>query len=85
MRADRGPLAGAVLYTTCKPCPMCAWATCIAGISTVVIGARFADMGIGYGDYTIEGLLAVTKQPLAVVSHVLRPECEAFRLQERRP
>jgi tRNA(adenine34) deaminase len=81
MRADSGPLAGSTLYTTCEPCPMCAWAICIAGISTVVIGARFADMGIGYGDYAIEKLLAMTGQPLKVVSRVLRDECEALRLR----
>lgn len=81
MRADSGPLAGSTLYTTCEPCPMCAWAICIAGISTVVIGARFADMGVGYGDYAIEKLLAMTGQPLTVVSSVLRAECEALRLR----
>jgi len=81
MRADSGPLAGSTLYTTCEPCPMCAWAICIAGISTVVIGARFADMGVGYGDYAIEKLLAMTGQPLMVVSSVLRSECEALRLR----
>ncbi len=84
MRADSGPLAGAILYTTCEPCPMCAWATCIAGISAIVIGARFADMGVGYGDYAIERLLDMTGQPLAVLPPVLRAECEAFRLRERR-
>jgi len=81
LRADSGPLAGSTLYTTCEPCPMCAWAICIAGISTVVIGARFADMGVGYGDYAIEKLLAMTGQPLTVVSSVLRDECEALRLR----
>jgi tRNA(adenine34) deaminase len=84
LRADAGPLKDAVLYTTCEPCPMCAWATCIAGISTVVIGARFADMGVGYGDYAIEKLLATTGQPLRVVSRVLRAECEALRLRGQR-
>src|SRR5947207_2217284 len=84
MRAGSGPLAGSTLYTTCEPCPMCAWAICIAGISTVVIGARFADMGLGYGDYAIEKLLAMTGQPLVVVSRVLRAECEGLRLTGRR-
>lgn len=84
LRADSGPLAGSTLYTTCEPCPMCAWATCIAGISTVVIGARFADMPVGYGDYAIEKLLAMTGQPLRVVSRVLRDECEGLRLRDLR-
>ena len=84
MRADSGPLARSTLYTTCEPCPMCAWAICIAGISTLVIGARFADMGMGYGDYAIEKLLAMTGQPLRVVSRVLRADCEALRLTGRR-
>jgi tRNA(adenine34) deaminase len=81
LRADTGPLKGATLYTTCEPCPMCAWATCIAGISTLVIGARFADMGVGYGEWAVEKLLAMTGQPLAVVSRVLRAECEALRIK----
>ena len=83
LRADSGPLKGATLYTTCEPCPMCAWATCVAGLSTIVIGARFADMGVGYGEWAIEKLLTMTGQPLTVVSRVLRAECEALRLQTR--
>jgi len=83
-RAGAGPLARSTLYTTCEPCPMCAWATCIAGISAIVIGARFADMGVGYGDYALEKLLAMTDQPLRVVSGVLRADCEALRLSGRR-
>jgi len=83
LRADSGPLKGATLYTTCEPCPICAWATCIAGLSTIVIGARFADMGVGYGDWAIEKLLTMTGQPLTVISRVLRAECEALRLPAR--
>ena len=83
LRADSGPLKGATLYTTCEPCPMCAWATCIAGISTLVIGGRFADMGVGYGEWAVEKLLALTGQPLTVVSRVLRTDCEALRLKTR--
>ena len=83
LRAATGPLARATLYTTCEPCPMCAWAICIAGLSTLVIGARFADMGVGYGEWSVEKLLAMTGQPLTVVSRILRPECEALRLRNR--
>jgi tRNA(adenine34) deaminase len=84
MRADSGPLAGSTLYTTCEPCPMCGWATCIAGISTLVIGARFADMGLGYGIYAIEQLIAMTGQPLTILSRVMREDCEALRLHGHR-
>jgi hypothetical protein len=41
-------------------------------------------MGMGYGDYAIEKLLAMTGQPLRVVSRVLRADCEALRLPGRR-
>lgn len=79
-RADAGPLAGTTLYTTVEPCPMCCWATCIGGVSTLVIGARFADMGHGYGRYAIEMLIEMTGQPIALVSGILAGECAALRL-----
>jgi tRNA(adenine34) deaminase len=79
-RADSGPLAGAVLYTTVEPCAMCAFAACAAGVSAVVIGARYAAMGLRFGDYAIEKLLALTGQRLEIVSGVLAAECAALRL-----
>src|SRR6478672_7083152 len=45
-QADSGPFAGSLLYATMEPCPMCCWLACIAGISTVVVGARHADLDI---------------------------------------
>jgi tRNA(adenine34) deaminase len=83
LRADSGPLRGTTLYTTVEPCPMCAWAICISGISELVIGARFARMGVGYASYAIERLLEMTGQPLRIVSGVLHDECAAFRLPPR--
>jgi tRNA(adenine34) deaminase len=83
LRADAGPLRGTTLYTTVEPCPMCAWAICIAGISELVIGARFARMGVGYASYAIEKLLEMTGQPLRIVSGVLHDECASFRLPPR--
>jgi tRNA(adenine34) deaminase len=82
-RADSGPLRGTTLYTTVEPCPMCAWAICISGISELVIGARFARMSVGYASYAIEQLLEMTGQPLRIVSGVLHDECAAFRLPQR--
>jgi tRNA(Arg) A34 adenosine deaminase TadA len=81
-RAGSGPLAGATLYTTLEPCPMCCWAICLAGISTLVLGARLRDVGsLVHGDYSVERLLAMTGQPLAVVPGVLEAECVRLRLE----
>ena len=80
-RANSGPLAGAVLYTTVEPCPMCAWAICLAGIARVVIGVRHADMGVSHGGYAIERLIEMTGQPLQIESGPFKDECAAFRLR----
>ena len=79
MRADTGPLAGSTLYTTVEPCPMCAWAICVAGISEVVIGVRHAEIGASFGDYAIERLIAMTGQSLRVQSGFFRDECAELR------
>ncbi len=81
MRADSGRLAGSVLYTTVEPCPMCAWAICLAGIARVVIGVRHADMGVSHGGYAIERLIEMTGQPLQIESGPFKDECAAFRLR----
>ena len=49
----------------------------------LVIGARFARMGVGYAGYAIEKLLEMTGQPLRVVSGVLHDECASLRLPPR--
>jgi len=79
----RGPglLAGHVLYTTVEPCPMCAFACCIAGVSAIVIGARYERMGVRtHGAYAIEKLLELTGQRIEIVSGVLYEECAAIRV-----
>ncbi len=83
-RANSGPLAGCVLYATVEPCAMCCWAMCCAGISTLVIGARYARMGLAYGAYSVEKLLALTDQHVEIVSGVLHDECAALRMSTAR-
>jgi len=76
-----GLLGGHVLYTTVEPCPMCAFACCIAGVSTLIIGARFARMGVRtHGDYAIEKLLELTGHRIEIVSGILHDECAALRV-----
>jgi tRNA(adenine34) deaminase len=80
-RAGQGPLADCVLYTTVEPCAMCCFAICVSGIATVVIGARYARMGLRFGDYAIEKLLAMVGQPVTIVDGILYEECAALRLE----
>jgi tRNA(adenine34) deaminase len=76
-----GLLAGHILYTTVEPCPMCAFACCISGVSGIVIGARFARMSIRtHGDYAIEKLLELTGHRVEIVSGILHDECAALRV-----
>jgi tRNA(Arg) A34 adenosine deaminase TadA len=78
MQADSGPFAGAVLYATLEPCPMCCWATCITGLSAIVLGARHADLDISFGQYTVEALIALSKRRMRVITGVLTEECMAM-------
>jgi tRNA(adenine34) deaminase len=74
-QAASGPFAGAALYATLEPCPMCFWLTCIAGISALVIGARHADLGISFGDYKVEKLMRMTGRNIELVTGVLADAC----------
>lgn len=48
-------VAGATLYCTMEPCPMCAWALHLNGVSHIVLGARHADLGrTDLGRYSLE-------------------------------
>ncbi|HZR02132.1 MAG TPA: nucleoside deaminase [Burkholderiales bacterium] len=74
-QADSGPFSGSLLYATLEPCPMCCWATCIAGISDLVIGARHADLGISFGSYTVEKLLELTGRRIRLTTGILTGRC----------
>ena len=73
--------ATTVIYTTVEPCAMCCFAICVSGIAKVVIGARYARMGLRFGDYAIEKLLALLDQPVTIVDGILYEECAALRLE----
>ena len=77
-QAASGPFAEAILYATLEPCPMCCWLACIAGISSLVVGARHADLGIPFGDYQVEKLIKMTKRNIKLVTGVLAAECVAL-------
>lgn len=73
-------LPGSVCYTTVEPCPMCCWALIAAGVEGLVVAARHADIGNRrVGDYTVEGLLAMTGQRLDLTFGVRTAESLALR------
>lgn len=80
-------LAGATLYVTLEPCPMCAGALVNARIDRVVYGCRDAKAG------AVDSLFAIGRDPrlnhrFEVVSGVLEEPCrEILRVffQARRP
>ncbi len=80
-------LAGATLYSTMEPCPMCCWALLEAGIGRLVLGGRHEGMrkhGIDrrttLGGYAVETLLELTNRELDLVTGVRTHDCERLRL-----
>ena len=81
-KLDTLELAGATLYSTLEPCPMCLWMILEAKIARVVLGARHAALKrTDTGDYSVETFLALTRRPLEIVTGVLEAECVDLRLQ----
>ena len=81
-RTGTTDLRGATLYSTMEPCPMCAWAMHSAGIKSLVLGARFADLNrIDLGDYTVEAFGAMIRAPFNLTLGVWQDECIAIRKQ----
>ena len=79
-RTGTTDLRGATLYSTMEPCPMCAWAMHSAGVKSLVLGARFADLQrTDLGDYTIETFGTMIRAPFNLTQGVLREECIAIR------
>ncbi len=74
----------AVFYATCEPCPMCLGAILNAGIKTLVLGARNADirnlakLAFNFHKYTAESFAEFVGWDLTVVTGVLHEECVAL-------
>ena len=73
-------LAGATVYSTMEPCPMCAGAMKLAGIARLVLGTRHATLQrTDLGAYSIEAFCQLTGYDLALTVGVREPECTALR------
>jgi tRNA(adenine34) deaminase len=73
-------LSGAMLYASMEPCPMCAYAMRQAGVATLVLGARHADLGrTDLGHYSIEAFCHLIGYPLELRTGVVHAECVELR------
>ena len=78
---DEIDLGGAVLYTTCEPCPMCLAASHWARIGRVIYGASIADAtAAGFSELTVPAgeLARLGGSRLVVEPGPLRDECRAL-------
>lgn len=75
-------MAGATMYTTFEPCPMCCGAMMNANIACLVMGGRPTAEQTMWGDYTLERLLQMCRwnDRIEVITGVLAEECLSIRL-----
>ncbi len=74
-------LTGALLVSTCEPCPMCSGLAVWAGITTIMYGSSIADTAaMGRSRILVSAKEMAEKSPrvVDVVGGVLREECDAL-------
>ena len=72
-------LEGAIVATTCEPCPMCMAALHWSRVDTVYYGATIADADVaGFNELQLPAaeLLRLGRSPLKLVPGVLPEECK---------
>lgn len=80
--ASGGPLAtqGATLYCTMEPCPMCAGALKLAGVTRIVLALRHATLRrTDLGDYAMEPFFEMTNWTPELRSGVLENDYASLR------
>ena len=74
-------LRGATLYCTMEPCPMCAGALQLAGVSRLVLALRHQRLKrTDLGRYSIEAFCALTGYELSLTHGVLEEQYLTLRL-----
>ena len=74
-------LCGAVLYSTCEPCPMCTGLAVWANLTSIVYGASIADTArMGRSRILVGAAEIAERAPTAleVIGGVLKERCEAL-------
>jgi guanine deaminase len=80
-RTGRVHLSGAIVATTCEPCPMCTSALHWARVDTVYYGARIADATVaGFNELHVsaEDMVRQGGSSLKLVPGILTDECVAL-------
>ncbi len=80
-------LSGAVVATTCEPCPMCMAALHWAQVDTVYYGAVIADAtGAGFNELNISApdMVRLGRSPVKLVKGPFSAECAALFQEWRR-
>jgi tRNA(Arg) A34 adenosine deaminase TadA len=74
-------LSGAILFSTCEPCPMCSSLAVWTNLTTIVYGASMAEMAqLGKARIHVNASDIVVKSPvmIEIIGGVLREECLAL-------
>lgn len=71
---------GAILFSTCEPCPMCAMAAVWAGVSSIFFGATIDDAAAHGHQVKIycRDIASKAWYDIAVEGEVLREDCAAL-------
>lgn len=81
-RHGPGATQGATLYCTMEPCPMCAGALKLAGISRLVLALRHARLRRSdLGSFSVEAFCALAGHAMDVADGVLEEPYLALRLR----
>jgi guanine deaminase len=74
-------LSGAILFSTCEPCPMCSSLAVWANLTTIVYGASIeetAELGKARIHVSVNDVVAKSPVMIEVIGGVLREECLAL-------
>jgi tRNA(adenine34) deaminase len=79
-RAGFDRVAGATVYSTMEPCPLCAGAMKLARIARLVLGTRHAALRrTDLGTYSVETFCRLVGHDLALTTGVREAACTALR------
>jgi tRNA(adenine34) deaminase len=84
-KAHQDPdLTGAILFSTCEPCPMCASLAVWANVTTIVYGVSIqetAAMGRTRIEISAKDIIAKSPCSIEIIGNILHEECKQFYVE----